>query len=263
MHPYYADGRCRIAALVPTAATRDWMKAYDLLLKEKQGSFFLLYNAQRRNDLEKHLSTTKNVKAEFIVYVNDAYFRNYTLYPADNFIDGVYVFTIKSSGKTLTVLSHAIDVINNDDLTANKRFQKFPPVGYISMTINSALLQSKTTNGIEVNFPLRPVTWKYIVTGKPFTSKAFSVINKNGKDDNTFEDADEMLLENGESATVFQSSKEIAIVERSKAIFQLIKNSNGNATGETLIEALPVATAKFLKYDNDDKKWYSEIYIHM
>jgi hypothetical protein len=262
-HPYYTDGRCRNAVLIPTAATRDWMRAFDLLLKVKQGSFFLLYNAERKEDLNNFLLASKNIKAEFIIYSPDAYFRNYTSYPAENFIDGVYVFTIKSNGKTLTVLSRASDVINNDDIIANKRIQKFPPIGFISVMTNTTVLQNGATNEFEASFPLRPVTWKYIVTGKSFTGNGFSVINKSGKDDNSFNDPGELILDNGETATVFQSANEIAITERSKTIFQLIKNSNGNAMGETLIDALPVATAKYLKYDNDEKKWYSEIYIHM
>lgn len=262
-HPYYADGRLRHAALVPTAATSAWMKAFDVLLKEKQGSFFLLYNAQRKDDLNNYLIANKNIKAEFIIYSSDAYFRNYTTFTAENFIDGVYVFTIKSNGKTLTALSRATDVLNNDDITANKRVQKFPPVGFVSAVINSTVLQNGAMNEFEILFPLRPVTWKYIIIGKPVADKGFNVINKSGKDSNAFNDPGEVTLDNGETATVFQSTNEIEITERSKTIFQLVKNSDGNAMGETLIDALPVATAKYLKYDKDEEKWYSEIYINM
>lgn len=119
-----------------------------------------------------------------------------------------------------------------------------------------------TENEYIVRINNRSTIWKYLVISK-YVKELEKTEVKSTESKVQFKGPDKEELSTGDIAYVFQSDKELPLLQFAEFTFQLNKKKAGVSGSKTIIEKMPVPGIDVVREVQEGKnnKFYSEIYL--
>jgi hypothetical protein len=277
-HAYFADGRCRGLAFVPTQRTLYFINKTGLLIKHTTNGIAIFYETSRIETLRQFFSDVDepfslafkvfsrapdfSYYTQPVTFKEDAslYFDNQGTTPDDE--SGVvrlhpdeYVTdqNFVELGSQLLV-----DIINKKDILIRPVFVvNIGNSPSISTVLSSG--QNSSSCNFCIKFQARETFWKYYLLGEMKKKNAFISDRNNGFE---FEYVGEELLPDNRAGIVFISKQLIPVREMSDCYFQLKEKGVGG--DRILIKRLPVATPNQFsrKIIDGQEAAVSDIYIN-
>jgi hypothetical protein len=282
---YFDDKNLRNFVIVPTNETQQLINHLGFIYKQNDSGFVVLADIQHPDHsslvFEGYLG--KNIKLDFLIYIQDPIFRNYTNLPYNN-SDQIFLFTNRNLQASDKVNLHKAEFVSDQDLielaeinkndkrSAGSRNIKGSPFGRIELLFNDEILE-KILDGLidneipefkyEINFDSRSTIWKYIII--PNYSRKLKELRISMLEGDTVRFSSPQSIEiNEKEALMIQTEEPVKYQEFYDFSFQLKRGSGGNG-GKTVIKKMQYAPIdRIVPVDKNNKENYiAEIYVYI
>lgn len=285
---YFQDNLLKSYTIKPTQKTLNLIHSIGLLYKETVGGFDVLADNCRPEQLMMRLDKAKLSGSvfQFLVYVKDPIFLNYTDVPVD-LKNKLFYFTNKELGNNQEGLLSKSEFVSNDDLyniVDNQTLEglenvtvpsgvKGSPIGLINLELNQPIVdkfneammdEEIVSYHYKIAFNSRSVIWRYIIIpGYSKKLKGLNVVPQNNGEKIKFQAPKEIMIKEDKEALVFESEEPVKYKEFYDFSFQLKRGEGGNG-GKTIIKKMQYASIDQIKpLENNKDKYCSEIYVYI
>ena len=234
-HPYYADGICRDLELQISSLCKKTVSNYNLLLKKKNGSSYLLYiksSEELAEAFEKELKQDDNLLI-FVLKTTNPRFFCYTdkLPNISKNQRSVYRSKITKNNQTNTTVSH----INAKQMTPETRlhFESQNILGIVqlnTLSTNGPIFRDTINRGkpidLQISFEVKSAFWKYVLLPRSTGESKLTILDSNEFIE--FSDIAWTSINNREKAGISVSIEKIKLSDQYPFHLQLWRNyTNG------------------------------------
>lgn len=250
-HSYFQKKTASPIVVQPSKSSIDLMSQYAILLRQTTSGIELLYNAAESvESILRNIKETSGISSfDFDLKCMDPFFYSYTELPSQE-IQLVYSSDTKSNRNekdTIVLYPNFIEGQNENRLGQI----------HIQFTDLIKFYNNNTPVTFTISFNSRSTQWQYFIinSGKSPLQEMSIESNSNIK----FSSPKEIVLPNGQNATLFTSETLIPLSNLPEHKFNLIDS------GKTIISGLPIPNVTTLTVDKSNEKtlYYSPMYIYV
>lgn len=257
-HEYFEKGICKYLEIQPNKATANTINRYGFKINRNENVFELYSNVPKNiSDYLNYIQANSQEDCfEFDFSSSDPNFTLYTELPTNWTNKFIYTSSNTVSENQKIVLT-ASSIPNSSLLS----------IGSIKIYFKDIIALINTNNecNYAIKYESRATQWRYYIINKseiPLSNP--EIISKTPVD---FEQAINVMLQNGNSALLFSSGKNfMKMSEIPKYNFDLIdKSSVGNQKGKTIFKGLPNPRTNNIGIEekNKEKIVTSSIYVYI